>query len=375
MKLLRYIVVILAILFSCNEKKEATKAGEKLGFTITGTPINGEGYAYLQKYGSANEIIIVDSVALKNKAFLFKGHITNLEPYQVVVNEDVYPLVLENTNYLLSEGTIVGTKLQEDYSTYYEGLIQTENAFVYQRNFITSHPESMLAAVVLKTMLGKTEWRINQNKLAYNALSESIKASYLGKEIHQYIQTHENIIEENREVVAVESTKVSPNDDEINSKKVLPKKKDIAKKVTPKKTEETITYTGVNFEADDIYGNNFRLSDITTKSKYVLIDFWASWCAPCRKQNPYLVEVYNMYHNKGFDIVSVSEDRSKLAWENAVQTDGLTWHHVIDDFNRLTKLYNVESIPHTILINHKGDIIASDISPYILKTKLGGLLR
>ena len=98
----------------------------------------------------------------------------------------------------------------------------------------------------------------------------------------------------------------------------------------------------------------------------MLIDFWASWCAPCRKQNPYLVEVYNMYHDKGFDIVSVSEDRSKLAWQNAVKADGLNWHHVIDDFNRLTKLYDVETIPHTILINGKGEIIASEyISLYI----------
>jgi len=209
--------------------------------------------------------------------------------------------------------------------------------------------------------------------LAFNALDEAVKDSYLAKEINTFITDQESINTDTKTVEAIPVPKETPKETKITSKKkqVTTAKKKTNKVVKPVKP----TYVGINFEADDIDGNNFVLSSITSKSNYVLIDFWASWCKPCREQNPYLVEVYNLYHSKGFDIVSVSEDRSRSAWKNAIIQDGLPWHHVIDDFNRLTKLYNIESIPHTILINSTGEIIASDVSPYILKTKLAGLLR
>ena len=357
---------------SCIEEKKSSEATESRGYTITGISTKNDGYAYLQGYDQNNEIFISDSVALINSSFTFKGQVNNLEPYQVIVNQEMYPLVLENTKYVLEKDVIVGTKLQEAYNTYYEGLVKTENAFVYQRNYIKSHPESMLAAIVLKTMLGKTEWRINQNKLAYDGLEDPIKQSYLGKEIYQFIQKNINLLEDNGKVILekVSEIVIENNDVKENSKPIEVVK--IKNTVTKKKP---LRYSGINFEADNLNGDNFKLSDIIVTSNYVLIDFWASGCAPCRKQNPYLVDVYNRYRDEGFDIVSVSEDRSKQAWEIAIEQDGLEWHHVIDDFSRLTKLFNVESIPHTILINSEGDIIASDISPYALEAKLSGLLR
>lgn len=368
-------IVALLLIYSCNqESSRVSDTNEKLGYTIKGLSNNNNTYAYLQRHDQNNSMITIDSVLVKNSAYSLKGHVEHLEPYQVVIDEEVYPIVLENTVYTIKDNAFTGTKLQDDYAIYYHGIKTTDNAFLYQRNFITSNPENMLSAIVLKTMLGTTEWRINQNKLAYEALHESVKESYLGKEIKQFIDTHSNFNKEQKQEVAVAIAKkeLTPKQQKETPKNTKAKTKTTAKMKAAKSAN---TYNGVNFEADDLEGNNFVLSDVAVKSKYVLIDFWASWCAPCRKQNPYLVEVYNMYHNKGFNIVSVSQDRSRIAWQKAVETDGLKWHHVIDDFNRLTNLYGIKTIPHTILINGRGEIIASDISPYILKSKLAGLLR
>lgn len=366
-------IFVVTVCFSCKKESDTSiVTREKLGYTISGYTSSSNTYAYLQRHDSNNSMLTIDSVLVENGSYVFKGHIENLEPYQVVVNEDVYPLVLENTQYSLKDNAFTGTKLQDDYAIYYNGLKNTDNAFLYQRNFITSHPESILSAIVLKTMLGKTKWRLNQNQLAYEALNASVKQSYLGKEIKAYLNANSEFAKEQKQTATV----TIPN--KAREEKPFVAEKQVVttvKRPKPTTKSKKRTYKGVNFEADDLNGDNFILSEVAVKSKYVLIDFWASWCAPCREQNPYLVEVYNMYHDKGFDIVSVSEDRSRIAWRKAVETDGLTWHHVIDDFNRLTNLYNINTIPHTILINGRGEIIASDISPYILKSKLGGLLR
>ncbi len=106
-------------------------------------------------------------------------------------------------------------------------------------------------------------------------------------------------------------------------------------------------------------GTDLSLSDL--RGKVVLIDFWASWCGPCRRENPYVVQLYNQYKDKGFEILGVSLDRNRESWLQAIKDDNLTWKHVSDlQFwqNAAAKLYGVSSIPHTVLIDREGKIIA-----------------
>ncbi|MEL6922586.1 MAG: TlpA disulfide reductase family protein [Bacteroidota bacterium] len=117
-----------------------------------------------------------------------------------------------------------------------------------------------------------------------------------------------------------------------------------------------------DFTATTPEGEDMSLSEL--RGKVVMIDFWASWCGPCRRENPNVVALYNKYKSKGFEILGVSLDRSKAPWLKAIETDGLTWHHVSDLKgwkNEVAQMYNVSSIPQTILLNEQGEIIARNL--------------
>jgi thiol-disulfide isomerase/thioredoxin len=114
------------------------------------------------------------------------------------------------------------------------------------------------------------------------------------------------------------------------------------------------------------------------KGQVVLIDFWASWCGPCRRENPHVVGLYNQYKDKGFTVYSVSLDQDKLRWENAILTDGLIWPNHVSDLagwqNAAAKLYGVSSIPHTVLVDRNGNIVARNLRGEQLTAKLKELM-
>ena len=106
-------------------------------------------------------------------------------------------------------------------------------------------------------------------------------------------------------------------------------------------------------------GKDLKLSDL--RGKIVLVDFWASWCGPCRRENPHVKKLYEKYKEQGFEVLGVSLDRTKASWEKAIEKDGLEWAHVSDLKgwkNEVAKMYSVSSIPHTILLDQEGRIIA-----------------
>ncbi len=122
-------------------------------------------------------------------------------------------------------------------------------------------------------------------------------------------------------------------------------------------------------------GEVVKLSDF--RGKYVLIDFWASWCGPCRKENPNVVKVYNKYKSKGFEILGVSLDNSKDRWVSAIEKDQLTWQHVSDLKkwgSPIAKSYGVSSIPYTVLLDKEGKILAKNLRGPMLEAKLSELL-
>jgi peroxiredoxin len=127
---------------------------------------------------------------------------------------------------------------------------------------------------------------------------------------------------------------------------------------------------------DDPDGKSFSLSNL--RGKYVLVDFWASWCGPCRAENPNVVNAYQRYKNKNFTILGVSLDQTKDNWLKAIKDDKLEWKQISDlKFweSAAVPLYKIQGIPYNVLIDPQGKIIASELRGPALEAKLAEVLK
>ena len=134
----------------------------------------------------------------------------------------------------------------------------------------------------------------------------------------------------------------------------------------------------VDLTMKDPQGNDISLSDYAGKGKVVLVDFWAAWCGPCRQEMPNVVEAYNKFKDKGFEVVGVSFDRDQESWEKGIKDLQMPWPQMSElkfwDTSAVS-LYAISGIPHTVLIDGEGTIIAKNLRGEALHEKLGELLN
>ncbi|GGH23096.1 AhpC/TSA family protein [Mucilaginibacter phyllosphaerae] len=199
------------------------------------------------------------------------------------------------------------------------------------KNFITTHPASYISLLALSSVSGPSP-NVAEVEPLYNLLSADIKNSEGGKQLK----------------IAIDALKLT-----------------------------SIGATAPDFTQNDVNGTPVRLSSL--RGKYVLVDFWASWCGPCRQENPNVVKMYNKYKAKGFTVLGVSLDKpdGKAAWLAAIKNDGLTWTHVSDLkgwSNLAAGLYGVQSIPQNFLLDPQGKIVAKDLRGDDLDSALEKLL-
>ena len=134
----------------------------------------------------------------------------------------------------------------------------------------------------------------------------------------------------------------------------------------------------IDFVSTTPEGAQLSLKEVISKNKYTLVDFWASWCGPCRKENPHVVKTFNTFKDKGFTVLSVSLDEDAVKWKDAIAKDGMPWYHVssLKGWKEpAAALYNIKAIPQNVLVDSQGKIVATNLRAETLFNKVSELTR
>jgi len=323
--------IITLLIFSCNEKPEP-----EFSFTGMTKGIENGTILYLDYNNKA-----LDSTLVQDNSFEFKTklpntpiqfwlHTKDFSNYRAFWAEDK-PMTFDATKTDFRNAKISGSETENLSFSFHQktDTLPRNERRKLEMEFVKNNPNSIVSSSMLS--IYSTTWGREKTKELYEQFSIDNKNSKFGKEITRFIELNKD----------------------------------------PKVGDQF-----VDFELKNKNGDLKRLSEL--KGKTVLLEFWASWCGPCRQENPNLVKTYEKFNPKGFEIFAVSLDRDKNSWLTAIEKDNLNWEHVSELNGRQNTaglIYGVNGIPDNFLIAQNGEIIGRNLRGEKLNEKLNEILE
>ncbi|GGI57611.1 TlpA disulfide reductase family protein [Winogradskyella haliclonae] len=343
---------------------------------------------YLNTMDERGRITAIDTAIVMNETFTLDGTVEYPSLHYITVNgvNGRLPVIIENAVLELninqekfSNSKLKGSKENDIYSEFGFKVSELRKKLVdakkkYNQSFILNDTLNLSND---KQFLENLEKEFNdfpyahieKNKEKYSSLTIlSAQLNSRNLDTEKFISTYNNL-DENIKTTS-EGRKIG---EIINS---------IKEKLKSEKST-TIGAIAPEFSAPNPEGKIVALSDVVSKGKITIIDFWAAWCGPCRRENPNVVKVYNKYHDKGLEIIGVGLDgrrgqqNPKEAWIKAIKDDNLTWHQVsnLKYFDQIARRYNVGSIPSMFVLDNEGKIVAKNLRGLALENKIAELLN
>lgn len=368
--------LVMVIFTSCHSTSPKGVATVPQGYRINGKirDINS-GWVFM-KHADESGNAVVDSAEIKNHRFVLNGEKSTAEQVTLFLKKKG-----ASVKFFLEDGDI---KIVASADSFYNAKITgSASQDTYQDYLDRISPIEMKIETLNKALSDATpvDNAISQTSMGDSlrhklAELDSLKSSTIAK----FISDNPSSVVTARLIVS--NFLWNPDAEQLNSMfysldptvqrsqygKIIKEHLDIAKRLA-------IGSTAPDFSQPDMEGNLFTLSSL--RGKFVLVNFWASWCGPCRKDNPHLVKAYQQFKNKGFTIIGVSLDHNKQAWINAVKKDHLDWTQVSDLqglSNKAMQDYGVWATPTCYLLDKEGTIIGRNLFGEKLEEKLSELL-
>ncbi|HZK03422.1 MAG TPA: TlpA disulfide reductase family protein [Bacteroidaceae bacterium] len=303
---------------------------------------------------NGNSLFPIDTAIVSNEKYIFKGETDTSEIHILVFYIDdqmaTCSFFLEpgniTVNYANGIQTVGGTKTNNSFQKFYDKAEELNQIAMDLEQRLSEASQNNQDLSLLQIEM--TTLQDKYKAIVASSIKDNSKNSFGVRQIIDAYSMFEP--EELDELLKSLEVKYGDNEYIIQLREMT--------------NQQLNTSTGqqfIDFETETINGEVVKLSDYVKNNKVVLLDFWASWCAPCINEIPYLKQTYDSYKNRGFEIVSVSVDQDLDEWKEAVKNHSLTWPQLIDlQDSELSPafIYSVRAIPSTFLINGDGEIIA-----------------
>ena len=364
-----WLCAVLLLAVGCSKEKT---------YTISGTWENGDGrVAYLKKEIGEKQFQVLDSAVVKDGKFEMKGIIPEIDMRKLVIGKDEQDILLDEIPIQVT-ATQMTNKQGEKVESWKVGIYGSREQEVIQKGKSLSMGKSLMGLAGMFAMVNVKDDSVKLDSV-YKATQMMKKA--MDEQIKNFVDSNNNSLAITYLIGDFIAKEYPFEDVEHYYSNLTPEVKTSYPGQLLKDRMMSLQSINVGGFAPDIDltapdGKTIKLSSL--RGKYVLLDFWASWCGPCLAEVPNVKAIYDMCKDKGFEVYGVSLDDKKDAWEKAIDKHGLNWVHVSSLKGwecPVAKRYNVTGIPKMFLLDKEGRIVATDLRGEALKEKVASFFE